>query len=630
MGNKVFLKKLATLSLFSGLGVFFCFYPLEDLKAQDLESHIKFYWDFDKGIELEVPVEPELLPEKEDFVTTFKTGDSSTSSKDRFVSVHISASSSESFYKEEESDTEDPEDEDKDQEEEDSDSEDEDKDQEEEGKDIVYIAELKNLDEGEEVKTEGVVVAEPGLFGLQYFYIADSLGLQVYNYHQDFPDLELGDRVRVNGEVSVSHGEKRLNTSDIDDIKVLGQEEVPSPLELDMSEVSDNDGNFVSITGELSDSESDRFYLKDGSEEIMVYSKDRLDLSDISEGDEVEVVGLVNMFRSEPRILPRDDKDISVLSSVLGDKTEVEEEKEKEEEEEEEKEEEEKQTSPKKSSDKKEKEPEKQELEKEELEEQQEHKEEKSFDTQDIITPVTEVKELEEGSSVTTRGTVAVEPGVLGSQYFYITGSPGLQIYNYHQDFPDLNTGDYIEVKGEVSVSHGEKRINTSSAKDMKVISQKETPQSFKIDCSDLRDNTGNLVSVKGEVLEVQANKFYLGDDEGEIEVFVRDHLDISGLSEGDKVEVTGLVNKFRSEPRLLPRSDKDLVKLSDDPDIKEEDLAQVLDSQTSNPYQENLVLSSDSGLGSWTKYLSEALFGVVIVLLIVLIREQRISRQES
>ncbi|MBI2636709.1 MAG: lamin tail domain-containing protein [Parcubacteria group bacterium] len=60
------------------------------------------------------------------------------------------------------------------------------------------------------------------------------------------------------------------------------------------------------------------------------------------------------------------------------------------------------------------------------------------YDVVDIDLP--NIRELELGTEVRVQGTVAVEPGVLAKTYFYITGSPGIQVY-FSKKEPEANLG---------------------------------------------------------------------------------------------------------------------------------------------------------------------------------------------
>ena len=77
---------------------------------------------------------------------------------------------------------------------------------------------VKDLAVGTAVQTRGVVIANPGIFGLQNFYIN---GLQIYFYYKDFPELDLVDEVLVMCIISQYRCEKRINTKTNEDITIL-------------------------------------------------------------------------------------------------------------------------------------------------------------------------------------------------------------------------------------------------------------------------------------------------------------------------------------------------------------------------------------------------------------------------
>ncbi len=181
-----------------------------------------------------------------------------------------------------------------------------------------------------------------------------------------------------------------------------------------------------------------------------------------------------------------------------------------------------------------------------------------------IETTLENIKECEVGDLVKVNGTVAVLPGVLGSQYFYITGSPGIQVYNYYKDFPSLQLGDYITVSGEISMSNGEMRIKTKQASDMQVLEHGEPPAPEQLSCDKISEEyTGQLVSVTGEVVERKSSLVYLDDGTDETLIYIKaaTGINASNIKEGERVAVTGLVGRTQSGPRIMPRSNEDIIK---------------------------------------------------------------------
>jgi len=87
-----------------------------------------------------------------------------------------------------------------------------------------------------------------------------------------------------------------------------------------------------------------------------------------------------------------------------------------------------------------------------------------------IQTTLEHLRSEDIGDTITVTGTVAVVPDVFGTQYFYIVGSPGVQVYLYNKDFPNLAVGDVIEITGELSETSGETRVKLKEQSDITVI----------------------------------------------------------------------------------------------------------------------------------------------------------------
>lgn len=181
-----------------------------------------------------------------------------------------------------------------------------------------------------------------------------------------------------------------------------------------------------------------------------------------------------------------------------------------------------------------------------------------------IETTLEKIKEFEAGDLIKVKGTVAVEPGILGSQYFYIVGSPGIQIYNYKKEFPGLRVGDYVEVSGELSAGAGEPRLKTKQADDIAVINHGEPPAANEAACEKISDDyVGQLVRIAGEVVKKKSSLVYLDDGTDEVVVYIKKTTGINsaGIKEGEKIAVTGLVGRTQSGVRIMPRSADDIVK---------------------------------------------------------------------
>ena len=180
-----------------------------------------------------------------------------------------------------------------------------------------------------------------------------------------------------------------------------------------------------------------------------------------------------------------------------------------------------------------------------------------------------DINQCEIGDIIQTAGIVAVEPGILGSQYFYIIASSsdikaGIQVYNYKKDFPVLDIGDYIEIQGEISKSNEELRIKTKAQNDFKIVSHKNPLIAEIMDCEEINDDhIGQLISVAGEVIERKSSIIYLDDGTDEVIVYIKKFTNINpkSIKEGDEMQITGIVGRTKSGIRIMPRSNDDIIK---------------------------------------------------------------------
>jgi DNA/RNA endonuclease YhcR with UshA esterase domain len=160
-------------------------------------------------------------------------------------------------------------------------------------------------------------------------------------------------------------------------------------------------------------------------------------------------------------------------------------------------------------------------------------------------------------------GIVTALPGTFSSQSFYVgsENDGGVQIYQNKKDFPELMLGDRVEVTGKISESLGMKRINIAAKKFVDIL---DTDQFFnikKVSVSQALDlKTGSLVQIEGEITQLKSSFFYL-DDGKELRVDLKQsaHISKNDYMVGDKVLVTGILEKNTKETHLLPRSNEDV-----------------------------------------------------------------------
>lgn len=242
--------------------------------------------------------------------------------------------------------------------------------------------------------------------------------------------------------------------------------------------------------------------------------------------------------------------------------------------------------------------------------------------SQIIETDLEKIRDLTIGDNVRVKGTVAVVPGVLGTQIFYIVGSPGIQVYNYKKDFPNLKVGDYIEVSGVLAESSGELRLKTKIKDDIKVLNHLNAPMALALSCDKLdEESVGRLVFLTGEITGRKGSTIYLDDGNDEVIVYIKNTTGIkaSSFKIGDKVSITGIASKSTSGVRLLPRTIDDIKTLGNAQN--DSGLPRVLGEIESDS---EWKLAARDKKTEFLKYLLIITVSIIVALIVILIRKIR------
>jgi len=172
----------------------------------------------------------------------------------------------------------------------------------------------------------------------------------------------------------------------------------------------------------------------------------------------------------------------------------------------------------------------------------------------------------EKGDRVDLLGVVSVPPATFGAQYFYIystTTATGAEVYMNKKNFPILRVGDVVRVRGTVSESYGQKRINIKTSSDIDKRSENAELNYLEatLDGVGVFGN-GALISVSGEVTEVKSSYIYLDDGTGEIKMYLKKGTGLSTkqYAIGDNLKVKGVLIDSSKELQIQPRFREDIV----------------------------------------------------------------------
>lgn len=194
------------------------------------------------------------------------------------------------------------------------------------------------------------------------------------------------------------------------------------------------------------------------------------------------------------------------------------------------------------------------------------------------------IRSYDLGTELVTEGVVAVLPGVLAKQLFYIVG-PGIQTYLYSAEFPAMERGSKVRVRGELSEAGGELRLKAGSTEDIQLIGTMDAPTPTDIDVVNVDEvNEGSLVRVTGTVTDKNSGSFLIADATGEARVVIKPTTGIAMPADvGDELTVTAIVSQTTSGYRLLPRDQQDLVLRSEDTEGETAAAGGILSSGSGN-----------------------------------------------
>ncbi len=160
----------------------------------------------------------------------------------------------------------------------------------------------------------GTITAPPGLFGSQIAYIS---GYQLYLYKADWPELAVGDTVRVKGDLGESRSETRIKLASGNDLVVTGVKTLV-PETVSTKELTNlKTGTLVTIAGKVTTRADRTLTIEDAEGTVDSVFIDAIDLDLKSFMDqEVIVTGIVRTLNANPRLYPRSAEDI-VLAPAL-------------------------------------------------------------------------------------------------------------------------------------------------------------------------------------------------------------------------------------------------------------------------------------------------------------------------
>ena len=182
----------------------------------------------------------------------------------------------------------------------------------------LSISALKNLRAGTKVVSEGVITADTKTFGPQIIYIeSEGESIQVFRQNGRFNGLEVGQRIRVEGAVGSSEGEKRIRITESAAVQVMNGGNTVEPHDIELSTLDERAlGMLVRIRAVAAYAMGKKLMVESTESGVWIVPPERLTLppETILPGVSLEVTGIVRTYNGELRVVPRSLEDIRVIA----------------------------------------------------------------------------------------------------------------------------------------------------------------------------------------------------------------------------------------------------------------------------------------------------------------------------
>ena len=171
--------------------------------------------------------------------------------------------------------------------------------------------------DGTIVELTATITVLPGVLGKQFFYVQQNdSAIQVYKNDAIFPELQLGQSVRVVGELSTVAGERRLKITKTGIIEPLALVEIVPAKKRSLTEIpSAGIGSLTQITATVKDISGNLLIVEDDGKnlDVSIGTYTQIDTSGLTPGTKLQVSGIVRASASGFKLMPRFQEDIVVL-----------------------------------------------------------------------------------------------------------------------------------------------------------------------------------------------------------------------------------------------------------------------------------------------------------------------------
>ncbi len=162
---------------------------------------------------------------------------------------------------------------------------------------------------------------------------------------------------------------------------------------------------------------------------------------------------------------------------------------------------------------------------------------------------------------------VTTPPSVMSDRYIYIQdGTAGIKVYlsSRRGDFPKINLGDRVSLRGKTETSGGEREVEIEDVETIQVRGNCGSVQPTRYATGAINVLAqGSLAEISGNVVSVTPpDELVLNDGSGNILVHIDSttSIHLPSLTRGQTVRMIGIVSQWRGRVVIIPRYASDLV----------------------------------------------------------------------
>jgi DNA/RNA endonuclease YhcR with UshA esterase domain len=140
---------------------------------------------------------------------------------------------------------------------------------------------------------------------------------------KNFPKINIGDLIKIQGEVTEYQGKKRITIHNSTDIEILANKFPPVPIRINCDQKADFYARLVTVSGRISKISGQTIYINDGRGElkIIISSKAIFKRPTMKKNDWVVISGIIDYSNANYVLRPRFSQDIQVKSTGTANST---------------------------------------------------------------------------------------------------------------------------------------------------------------------------------------------------------------------------------------------------------------------------------------------------------------------